>query len=146
MAESKYGKYIVTTYPPRTNKPGWAPAYRPQDKTTLIRLDEDIIPGAKMFVECSWFWPAMVENESLGRSSKSHSHKYNEIVGMVGTNPDDLYDLSGECEITLNGEKNIVTNSCLIYLPAGFEHGPFRETKMARPIFQFECGLNGKHD
>jgi hypothetical protein len=145
MAESKYGKYIITDYKAKSFKNEWAPEYRPQDKMKLLRLDEDIVKGAKMFVECSWFWPAMCENESLARSSKPHSHTYDEIVGMVGTNPDDLYDLGGDCEITLNGEKNIVSNSCLIYLPTGFEHGPFRELTMSRPIFQFECGLAGKH-
>jgi hypothetical protein len=145
VAETKYGKYIITDYKERIHKNAWAPTYRKEDKTKLLRLDEDIVEGAKMFVECSWFWPAMVENESLERSSKPHSHTYDEIIGMAGTNFEDLYDLSGDCEITLNGEKNIVSNSCLIYLPASFEHGPFRETRMERPIFQFECGLNGRH-
>ena len=140
-----YEKYIITDYKDRTFKNAWAPTYRTEDKTKLLRLDQDIVPGAKMFVECSWFWPAMVENESLARSSKPHSHTYDEIIGMVGTNFDDLYDLDGECEITLNEEVNLVNNSCLIYLPTGFEHGPFRETKMNRPIFQFECGLAGRH-
>lgn len=145
MAENKYGKYIISEYIPPAHKGAWSPSYRPQDKTPLLRLDDNIIKGAKMFVECSWFWPAMVENESLERSSKPHSHPYNEIIGLVGTNPDDLYDLSGDCEMTLNGEKNVVSNSALIYLPVGFEHGPFRETRMARPIFQFECGMSGRH-
>jgi hypothetical protein len=145
MSEGKYGKYIITDYKEKVIKNEWAPTYRTEDKMKLLRLDDDIVPGAKMFVESSWFWPAMVENESLERSSKPHSHTYDEIIGMVGTNPDDLYDLGGECEMTLNGEKNIVTKSCLLYLPTGFEHGPFREVKMTRPIFQFECGLNGKH-
>jgi hypothetical protein len=27
----------------------------------------------------------------------------------------------------------------LLYLPAGVEHGPFRETNMKSPIFHFEC-------
>jgi hypothetical protein len=145
MSEGKYGKYIITDYRAKTIKNEWAPTYRPQDKMKLLRLDDDIVPGAKMFVESSWFWPAMVENESLERSSKPHCHDYPEIIGMVGTDPNDLYDLGGECELTLNGEKNIVTKSSLIYLPTGFEHGPFREVTMTRPIFQFECGLAGKH-
>jgi hypothetical protein len=47
----------------------------------------------------------MVENKSLARSTKPHSHDYNEIVGISGTNFDDPWDLCGEAEITLNGEK-----------------------------------------
>ena len=100
MAETKYGKYIITDYKERTFTNAWAPVYRSEDKTKLLRLDDEIVKGAKMFVECSWFWTAMVDNESPERSSKPHSHPYDEIVGMVGTNPDALYDLGGECEIT----------------------------------------------
>jgi hypothetical protein len=55
MAESKYGKYIITDYKERIYKMR-APTYKPQDKTKLLRLDQDIVKGAKMFVECSWFW------------------------------------------------------------------------------------------
>jgi hypothetical protein len=84
---------------------------------------------------------AMVENESLERSSKPHSHDYDEIIGMVGTNPDNLYDLSGKCEMTLT-EKNLVTNSSLFILPDLNIVIP--GSHMARPIFQFECGLSGR--
>ena len=87
MAETKYGKYIITNYKERAFNNDWAPVYRPEDKMKLLRLDEDMVKGAKMFVECSWFWPAMVENESPGRSAKPHCHTYDEIVGMWGLIP-----------------------------------------------------------
>ena len=75
MAENKYGKYIITDYITRDHKEDWQPTYRPQDKTPLLRLNEDIVKGAKMFVECSWFWPAMCENEALETSFQaSFSH------------------------------------------------------------------------
>jgi hypothetical protein len=87
----------------------------------------------------------MGQNKSADRGLKPHSHDYNEVVALIGTNPDDPTDLCGEAEITLEGEKHIVNKSCLIYLPAGMEHGPFRQTKMYRPIFEFDCGMTGKH-
>ena len=87
----------------------------------------------------------MVENKSEERFTKPHVHDYDEIVGVIGTNWDHPWDLDGEVEFTLNGEKNVVTRSSLVYLPAGLEHGPFRELKMARPIFQFEAGMAKMH-
>ena len=66
-------------------------------------------------------------------------------LGLIGTNPDDPHDLGGEAEITLEGEKHVVNKSCLIYLPAGLEHGPFKQTKITRPIFHFNSGMTGTH-
>jgi hypothetical protein len=142
---TRYSKHIISEYVKPKEKMAWQPTYRPVDKTPLLRLDGETFKGAKFFVSCSWFWTAMVENESLERNTKPHKHDYDEIVGMIGTNWDDPWDLDGEIELTINGEKNIVTRSSLLYLPAGLEHGPFREVKMNRPIFQFECGMAPMH-
>jgi hypothetical protein len=142
---TKYSKHIISEYFQPREKMDWQPTYRQVDKTPLLRLDGEVFKGANFFASCSWFWPAMVENESLERNTRPHAHDYDEIVGVVGTNFDDPWDLDGEIELTLNGEKNIVTRSSLIYLPAGFPHGPFREAKMNRPIFQFECGMAPMH-
>jgi hypothetical protein len=87
-----------------------------------------------------------LNNPPEARSTKPHRHEYAEMLGLIGTNFDDITDLGGEIEINMGGEKHIVTKSCLIYIPAGMEHGPFRELKMERPIFQFEVGLSPRHD
>jgi hypothetical protein len=136
----KYSKYFVTRYvkPKETNS--WSPVYRPQDRTKILRLDKNSMRESKLFVECTWFWPAMVEDRTLEqRSTKPHVHDYDEVLGLVGTNRDDPHDLGGESEVYLGGERHIINKSCLIYLPAGLEHGPFREINMKRPIFHFEC-------
>jgi hypothetical protein len=142
---TKYSKYIITHYVNNEQKKDWAPSYRPQDKTKILRLDEEVVKGAKLFASAVWFWPVMMEVDSSQRSTKPHVHTYDEVLGLVGTNPDDPSDLGGETEATLGGEKHVVNKSCLIYIPAGLEHGPFREIKMNRPIIHFECRNSGKH-
>ena len=127
--DTKYSKYIITRYfkPKETN--AWSPIYRPQDRTKILRVDDDTIKGAKMVVDCTWFWPAMMKSEISERSTKPHSHSYDEVLALVGTNPDNPHDLGGESEVNIGGETHIVNKSCLIYLPAGVEHGPFRESR-----------------
>jgi hypothetical protein len=110
----------------------------------LLHLDDDIIKGA-VYVQAGWFWPAITENPSADRSTKPHKHTYDEVIGIVGTNPDDPRDLCGEIEVYLGGEKHLITKSCLIFLPAGLEHGPFREIRVDRPIFHFDVGMSKKH-
>jgi hypothetical protein len=142
---TKYSKYIITRCVNPEQKNAWSPTYRPQDRTKILRLDEKVVKGAKLFAEAAWFWPAMVETEISERSTKPHVHTYYEVLGLIGTNPDDPYDLCGESEITLGGEKHIINKSVLIYIPAGLEHGPFREMKMNRPIIHVECRNSGIH-
>jgi hypothetical protein len=144
MSGTKYGKYIITDCRETKEKHAWASTYRPEEETRTLYLGDDVIKGS-FYVSCGWFWPAMDSNNPDQRASKPHSHPYNEVVAMIGTDPKNPSDLGGECEITLNGEKHLVDKSCLIYLPAGFKHGPFKQNKVFRPIFQFDCGMSGRH-
>ena len=66
------------------------------------------------------------------------------IQYRTGTNPDYPNDLFGEVEMFLNGEKHLLTKSCLTFIPAGLEHGPIRMTRMDRPILHFCCGTTKK--
>lgn len=142
---TKFSKYIITRRVNPEQKNAWSPAYRPQDRTKLMRLDEEVVKGAKLFAEAVWFWPSMTETNISERSTKTHVHDYDEVLGLIGTNPGDPYDLCGETEVFLGGERHIINKSVLLYVPAGLEHGPFRELKMDRPIIHFECRNSGRH-
>ena len=146
MDETKYGKYFITGFTELKHKNSWARNVALKDETPLLRIDEEVMKGISFFTRCNWFWPSIIKTKLEVRSTKPHSHTYDEVIGLIGTNPDDPHDLCGEVEINMGGEKHIVTKTSLIYIPAGLEHGPFRELKMDRPIFQFEFGLNGIHD
>ena len=146
MDKTKYGKYFITGFGKPEHEIAWGRTLKLTDETPLLRIDAEVIKGISFFARCNWFWPSIVNNTLEERSTKPHSHTYDEVIGMVGTNPDDPTDLCGEIEINMDGEKHIVTKSSLVYIPAGLEHGPFRELKIDRPILQFEFGLNSIHD
>jgi hypothetical protein len=142
---TRYSKYIITDYrKPHEVKKAWASTYLDKEETRILYMGDDVLKGS-FYVSAGWFWPAMMNRSPDEGASKPHSHPYDEVLGLIGTNPDDPHDLGGEAEFTLEGEKHIVTKSCLLYLPAGMEHGPFKQTKMVRPIFQFDCGNTGTH-
>jgi hypothetical protein len=144
MGETKYGNQIITGCRKPSDANPWAASYLPEEETRTLYLGDDVIKGA-FYVSCGWFWPKMITEHPEERASKPHSHNYNEVVALIGSDPHNPSDLGGEAEIYLRGEKHTVNKSCLIYLPAGFEHGPFIQTKMDRPIFQFDCGMAGRH-
>jgi hypothetical protein len=143
MAETKYDKYFITDFNKPVNTNPWAPKYQPGDKTSLLFLDDSIIKNA-FYVECSWFWPAMTENKSLARDVKPHKHEYDEVLALIGSNTDNPKDLCGEVEFFMDGEKHIINQSTVVFLPAGIEHGPIRMVRIERPIFHFGCAMTKK--
>jgi hypothetical protein len=106
MDNTKYGKYFITTFGEMKQKNPWARSLERKDETPLLRIDQDVINGIACFARCNWFWPSIVKNKLEVRSTKPHSHTYEEIIGMVGTNFDDPSDLGGEMRSI--GGKNIL--------------------------------------
>ena len=59
------------------------------------------------------------------------------ILGFFGTNQDDPESLGGVIEFRFEDEWVTLTKSCLIYLPKGMKHCPFRVVEVDTPIFHF---------
>ena len=141
MAETKYGKYIVTDLKKKFSSP-YENTLRPEDQTEVLLLDDDVVKGA-FVVDTVWFWPERVTRTES--DVKPHKHNYDEVLAIFGTNPKDPHDLGGELEMWLNDEKHIITKSALVFIPKGLQHGPIRFTKMERPIFHFAISLSKKY-
>ena len=117
---------------------------------------KDVIPGVKsthimsadestqkgfFHVDCSWLWSGGAK-EPVG---ESHTHKFSQVIGLVGGTPADPHDLGGEITLWLDGNKETITRSCLIFIPAGVVHGPFLVSKVERPIFFVDIAMTGKY-
>jgi hypothetical protein len=101
--------------------------------TNMAYLDGKVIPGAWNVI-CAWFWP---RQEPLVVIPDPHHHDEHEVVCFYGSNPDDPFDLCGEVEFYMEGQKLTLTRSSLIYVPACMEHSPMILTRVDRPIFHF---------
>jgi hypothetical protein len=147
MAESKYGKYIVTELKRKVVEAPWSPPASEAGKGQsgrILFLDNEVVPGA-FYVECVWIMPPQeglseTENRPRGASVKPHTHDYDEVIAFFGTNPDDLHDLGGEVELWLGDEKHIITKTCMVFIPAGLQHCPLTFHRVDRPIFHFTTG------
>ncbi len=137
MAESKYAKYIITG--PKANLKLAEYRIRTEDfvpgmETRLLHLDDDVIKGA-FYLSCFWFWKG-----SDVVLVKPHTHDFDEVLALIGTNPEDPNDLGGEVEFWMGDEKLILTKSCLVFVPKGLKHCPFIVRRVDRPIFHFTSG------
>jgi hypothetical protein len=101
-----------------------------------LSIGDDIVKGS-FFLSCNLV-------QSRAQPSKetqpAHTHDCEEIMGFFGTNFDDWRDLAGEVELWLDGRKNLLTRTCLVYVPAGMSHCPMNIRRADRPMFLFSTG------
>lgn len=136
MAESKYGKYIVSDL-----KAPFSEEYNNEYAKWAKRvlwMDDKVVDGAFQ-MNVSWYLKAHTGETPLA----AHTHDPNEIIGFFGNNHEDPYDLGGEVEIWLEDEKHIITRSSLIYIPSGMKHCPLILRRVDRPIFHFSVVTAG---
>lgn len=95
----------------------------------VIYMDDRIVPGS-FYVEAVWVVG------SIPRSHPEHVHDYDEIVGFVGSNPDNLNDLGAEIDFVVDGVKTTITKTCFFHVPAGVKHGGLCFRKIDKPVFQ----------
>ena len=144
--EGEHGKYIIqeSTLPPFLKTPEFKKEYFDMGRRRILWLDDQAAPGGGFSMNSAWIVHAdrdiQLEREAsdtVGEMGKPHSHEGNEIIGFLGSDPENPSDLCGEVEIHIEGEKHILTKSTYIYLPAGVKHVPLYINRVDRPIFHF---------
>ncbi len=124
MSKTKSSKYVITESAP------WRPELA-EIQARTIHLNGDIIKGA---FEIGTWW---IKKESEKNMEESHSHDYDEVLAFIGTDAKHPQELGGEIEFWLDGEKNLLTKSCIVFIPKGTQHCPLYFRKVERPIFHF---------
>jgi len=138
MAETKYGKYIVTKLKQNIVDAPWTNVVEPIPKEQGLRvlwLDNEVVPGA-FYLETVWAFPRGLIKEPRS-VAEPHKHDYDEVLAMFGTDFDDPYELNGEVEFWLGDEKHILTKTCIIFIPRGLMHCPLIYRRIDKPIFTF---------
>ena len=140
MAETQYGKYIITQEKAHMIRSDWDKDKGKSDSMIhLLSLDNEVLKGA-FYLECAWFVKG-----SDKPSPEAHIHDFDEVIAFFGNNPEAPYDLGGEIEIWLGDEKHVITQSCLVFVPKGLKHCPLIIRRVDRPIFHFSTGPGGMY-
>jgi quercetin dioxygenase-like cupin family protein len=138
MAEKKYAKYILTDLKLPEDQQSRAEEYAKR-ATRILWLEDFVIPGTPSII-LSWYWKAA---EKAG--SPAHTHDFDEVVGFIGSDPENPRELFGEVEFWLEDEKYNLTESCLIYCPKGLRHCPLRVVRADKPILFLAVSMSNKY-
>ena len=137
--DGEFGGQIVQELSERFTKPSpFAEVYK-QWGDRLLFMDSNEVPGAfqmntTWYINAPDFRPLPYHEE--------HTHDYDEMIGFLGSNPDDKYDLGGVIEISINGEVHHLTKSSIIFIPGGMKHLPLSILELRRPILHFSVSMN----
>ncbi len=140
-------RYFVTELKTKIAEQTFSPIWTPEEAKRLLFMDDEVLPGAFQ-MSVSWFWPGDWPPLEPGAEPRMqpHTHDFDEILGFVGTNPDDINDLCGEVELWIDGKRNVSDKSFMAFIPAGIIHCPLNILKAKRPILHFGvCKTNMYH-
>ncbi len=146
MAELKYSKYIITDpkpLPPELKEKFEAEQAKRKStikSTRLMSVDDEIVKDF-FYVDCNWLWSGSAEDTA----EEPHAHDFDEVIGFVGSNREDPQDLGGKITIWLDGKEEVLTKTCLIFVPAGTKHCPILFNRIDKPIFFVTISPVGKY-
>ena len=139
--EGEYGKYVVSTLQAPFIPESFQKIYK-QWGRRLLWIDNNVVPGAFQ-MNISWYHSAP-DMRPLYKHDE-HSHDFDELIGFIGSNPDDPEDLGGVIEVGINGEMHRLTRSSIIFMPAGMKHLPLSIINLERPILHFSISMNPEY-
>jgi hypothetical protein len=128
MADTIYGKYFFTGSQEYREK--WGRIDAPFASRAVLSLGDELIKDS-MHIGLRWILPG-----GPWPPTKAHTHDADEVLGYIGTNPDDVTDLGGEVELYIGPEmeRHVITKTCLVWIPKHLVHCPMTYLKVERPI------------
>jgi quercetin dioxygenase-like cupin family protein len=103
-------------------------------------LDLDLVEGAP-YIDFAWLYKGYEKNTT----HPEHAHEWGEIFGFIGSaGQGDPHNLGGEVEFWVDGEKHVLTKSCLVWIPPNLPHCPVRFARIDKPILWFTIGIGMK--
>ena len=127
MAEAKYGKYLARV---PVREVGANMNVKGITLPTYTYMSNKLVPGCNVYLELSWIYempePSLVV-------PAAHSHPYDQVTLLIGSDPHNPEYLGAEIESYLGGEKLITDKTAATFMPKGVEHGHVQWKSFEKP-------------
>jgi hypothetical protein len=134
----EYDKYFIYDTPLNHDHPQSRfndPSIPWSDSLYIVDEVDGRVPGAFYLETCM-----IRRTGTTPRLTEPHTHPFPEYLLFLGTNPDDEFDLGGEVELWLGGEKHLITRTCAVFAPAEMPHCPLVVRRVDRPFMFITTG------
>ncbi len=138
MAERKYEKnFLSDLVLPKESQERLADYNK---RATRILWLEDFIMADAPSIILSWYWKATEE-----ATTPAHTHDYDEVLGFIGSDPQNPQELYGEVEMWIDDEQYFIDKSTLVLCPKGVKHCPLRVVRADKPILFMAFSMSTKY-
>jgi mannose-6-phosphate isomerase-like protein (cupin superfamily) len=124
-------KYIAL---PGMGNPAKLPVQPEDARVTSVWLDKNVVKNC-IFAEAAWFKKPFQE-------TGLYKHASDELLVFFGSDPDDHENLNAEIEIWLENDKIVLTQTSVVFVPAGVAHGNMMVKNVTKPVIHFTCHMN----
>ncbi len=131
MAESKYAKCVIKE-----------PRGQIEENGKVI-FDGIFCKPQELGTSCQMLYSIVTQPHV--NEAKPHIHDFPIVMSFIGTNPADIYDFDAEIEFTIGGEKQVITTTSVISVPAGTPHCPLVFKRVGKPLVFLEVMLTDEY-
>ena len=138
------GTYAANIVQDASGGPAMAEDFKPIYDAFAQRvawIDGEVCPGAFQ-MNTAWYY-AVPEKDPV---FEEHAHDSDELIGFIGSDPEDPYNLNAEIVVSINGEDHLLTKSSIIFVPAGLPHARISIKRVDRPVFHFSVVTSRSYD
>lgn len=140
MAESKYGKYIISdpviAVPNGSMVEGVKGVTFPKE----IFMGTDLVKGCPTLVDIGWCF-TIPDPDPF---EPAHSHDFDTVACFIGSDPKNPSCLGAVLEMQLGDEKHMLTKTSVIFIPKGLNHCPVIHRSLDRPYLQIVFAVSEK--
>lgn len=144
----KYAKYILEFDPSMEDKVRQLKATKELGIEvpfkTITCIDNSDVKGSNFY----WvFWITPEKPIPMNIGHPPHIHGEPELLFHIGSDPENPQDLGAECELYLGEEmeRYIIDKSCVVYIPPGLVHCPWKPLVTRKPWIFIEVNQAPMH-
>jgi hypothetical protein len=104
-----------------------------------MHLEDNVVEGS-FYIDFVWLYEG-----TGGAPAPEHSHDWEEVIAMVGCDPENPTELGGTMSLVLGDETHYFTKNSLVCIPKGLKHCPWKWTDIKKPTLVFTTGPSGRY-
>ncbi|NLO97448.1 MAG: hypothetical protein GX091_05195 [Peptococcaceae bacterium] len=122
---------------PGMGKPMKMPVEPEDGRVTSLWMDGKVVNNC-IFAEAAWF-------KKPFRETGLFKHDSDKLLIFVGSDPQDHENLNAEVEIWLENDKIALTQTSVVFVPAGVAHGRMEVKNLKKPVIHFTILMNSSY-
>jgi hypothetical protein len=131
MAESKYAKHVIKE--PRGK----------MEREGKVIFEGIFAKPEVLGTKCQLLYS--IVSKAHVNEATAHIHDFPIVMSFIGANPKDIYDFDAEIEFYIGGEKQVITATSIVSVPAGLAHCPLIFKRVDKPLVFLEIMLTDNY-